>query len=91
MQEKWDLEVDERQVKFGMGAEELLEEGLMFSRPRWDWMPVRKQDRVTYKYHSALDKMLKGEESPLQLATTTAKAYMSVVVQFYKFHGGCRS
>ncbi len=86
LQEKWDLEVDERQVKFGMGAEELLEEGLMFSRPRWDWMPVRKQDRVTYKYHSALDKMLKGEESPLQLATTTAKAYMSVVVQFYKFH-----
>jgi integrase len=86
LQEKWDLEISERQAGFGMDADELLAEGLMLPRPRWDWMPVRKQDRVTYQYHRALKNMLEGKESPLQLARSTAKAYMSAVVQFYKFH-----
>jgi len=76
-QEKWDEEYDE----------ELFDELIDLPRPTWNFMPSRKEDRITYQYRAALKhSVLKETDESLKLARTTASAYMGAVIKFYTFH-----
>ncbi|WP_024599853.1 site-specific integrase [Pseudoalteromonas sp. TAE56] len=56
-------------------------------RPSWDYFPKRKVERLTYKYRDALKKLvIDPTNKENSLASTTAKAYISSVVRFYKYY-----
>ncbi|NQY64946.1 MAG: site-specific integrase, partial [Alteromonadaceae bacterium] len=77
LQEKWDDAYDE----------EKFDELVDLPRPTWDFMPFRKNQRITYLYRAALKySVIKEPDRSLRLARTTATAYMNNVVGFYKFH-----
>jgi len=77
LQEKWDEEYDE----------ETFDELVDLPRPTWDFMPFRKNQRITYLYRAALKySVIEESDRSLRLARTTATAYMNNVVGFYKFH-----
>lgn len=52
-------------------------------RPEWDKFGIRKNHRITYKYHASLQKE-GGNGSGLSQSVCTA--YMRKVVNFYTFH-----
>jgi hypothetical protein len=73
----WDEEYDE----------ELFDKFVDSPRPSWDYMELRKAERITYQYRKALKySVLEEPNSDLRLARTTATAYMNSVVKFYSFH-----
>tara|TARA_R110001592_G_scaffold171422_2_gene409760 strand:- start:12153 stop:13715 length:1563 start_codon:yes stop_codon:yes gene_type:complete len=77
LQEKWDKEYDE----------DLFDELIDLPRPTWDFMPNRKNQRITYQYRVALKySVLEEPEHALRLARSTASAYMRAVTKFYSFH-----
>ena len=77
LQEKWDEEYDA----------DLFDELIDLPRPTWDFMAVRKSNRVTYKYRTALKYSVVNEpEKSLRMARSTATAYMRLVIKFYSFH-----
>ncbi|SON51599.1 conserved protein of unknown function [Vibrio tapetis subsp. tapetis] len=53
------------------------------SRPAWDSFSVRKNQRATYMYHSAIKK---GAIDGTGLAKSTATSYMRNVINFYSYH-----
>lgn len=56
-------------------------------RPSWDLFPKRKAERLTYKYHDVLKKLVVDPvDEKNRLARTTAKAYMMAVIKFYKYY-----
>lgn len=69
-QTQWDSEYDEDDF------DELYDE----PRPAWGHFPRNKQDRLTYQYRDGL----KALAIDGNLAKTTAKQYLSSVVNFYK-------
>lgn len=76
-QEVWDSEYDEDTYN------ELYDE----PRPRWDYFPKRKSERLTYLYNRSLKNLVLNEvDESLRMARTTATAYMSIVINFYKHH-----
>ncbi|HCE3365256.1 TPA: site-specific integrase [Vibrio parahaemolyticus] len=52
-------------------------------RPAWDSFSVRKSQRATYMYHSAIKK---GAIDGTGLAKSTATSYMRKVINFYSYH-----
>lgn len=77
LQDVWDNKYDE----------ELFDELVDLSRPRWDFIASRKAQRITYLYRNALKNSVLNELDPnLRLARTTATAYMNAVIKFYSFH-----
>ena len=77
LQNKWDEQYDA----------ELFDELVDLPRPKWDFMPKRNSDKVTYQYRAALKKLVLDEIDPnLRMARSTATAYMNAVVKFYSFH-----
>lgn len=74
LQERWDDEHDQ----------DLYEEGIDESRPKWDSFSHIQSKKITYQYKKALkDSVLNSKDG---LARTTASNYMRSVVSFYKFH-----
>jgi integrase len=56
-------------------------------RPSWDYFPKRKSERLTYKYRDALKKLvINPKNKDNRLARTTARAYISSVIRFYKYY-----
>ncbi len=56
-------------------------------KPDWNVMPIRKNQRPTYQYRSALKySVIEEKDSQLKLARSTATAYMRAVVAFYRFY-----
>ena len=77
LQEQWDYEYDE----------DLFDELTDHPRPTWDYMALRKSERITYLYRTALKNLVTKETDPKrQLARTTATAYMNAVIKFYSYH-----
>lgn len=77
LQKKWDEEYDK----------DLFDELVDLPRPRWDYMALRKSNRITYQYRAALKKAVLEEPDPkFRVARTTATAYMNAVVKFYSFY-----
>lgn len=77
LQRKWDEEYDEEEF----------EETVDLQRPRWDYMALRKSERVTFQYRTAVKRAVLEEHDPsLRIARTTAMAYINAVVKFYSFH-----
>ncbi|MFV3352545.1 site-specific integrase [Aeromonas veronii] len=73
----WDLDYDE----------DTFDELYDAPRPRWDYFPKRKSEKLTYLYREALkDLVLNQLDDSERMARTTAKAYILAVVGFYKYH-----
>ncbi|GAJ51135.1 hypothetical protein, partial [Aeromonas salmonicida] len=73
----WDLDYDE----------DTFDELYDAPRPRWDNFPKRKSEKLTYLYREALkDLVLNQQDDSERMARSTAKAYISAVVGFYKYH-----
>jgi hypothetical protein len=76
-QRMWDKDYDKN----------IFDELVDLPRPTWDLFPLRKNEKITYKYRAALKHaVLKESEPSKKIAKTTAKAYMNAVVKFYSFH-----
>lgn len=77
LQKIWDDEFDEN----------LHDELVDLPRPAWDSFPLRKSEKVTYQYRTALRNAVLNETDPsLRLARTTATAYINAVKKFYSYH-----
>jgi integrase len=77
LQNIWDCE-------YGNGT---YDESMDLPRPSWNYMPVRKSQRITYLYREALKKSVYSDAVPSsKLARTTATAYMNAVIAFYRYH-----
>lgn len=77
LQREWDKNYDE----------DIFDELVDPPRPTWDQFPLRKSEKVTYKYRAALKHAVLKENDPSKrIAKTTATAYMNAVVKFYNFH-----
>jgi integrase len=76
-QKQWDAEYDE----------DLFDECVDLPRPAWDHMPVRKSQRITYQYRTALIySVTKERDDTIKLSRSTATAYMNAVIKFYSYH-----
>ena len=53
-------------------------------RPRWDFFPKRKPEKLTYQYRESLKDLVLNQKDGM--ARSTATAYISAVVSFYKYH-----
>ncbi|SHI28773.1 tyrosine-type recombinase/integrase [Ferrimonas marina] len=52
----------------------------------WNAMPLRENQRPTYRYRQCLKDCYKSEDPDVHLARSTANAYMNRVVDFYKHY-----
>lgn len=52
----------------------------------WNEMPVRENQRPTYRYRQCLKDCYKSEDPDVHLARTTCNAYLNRVVDFYKHY-----
>ena len=77
LQKKWDEEFDVDQY------DEFLDQ----PRPSWDYMALRKSERITYLYRKALIfAVINEKDQAKRIAKTTASAYMRAVIKFYSWH-----
>lgn len=63
-------------------ADGIYEDGFDDPRPRWDFFPKNKLDKLTYQYHAGLMELATKH---CTMAGSTAKGHMGAVVRFYKY------
>lgn len=56
------------------------------SELRWDEMPLRENQRPTYRYRQCLKNCYNSEDPDIHLARSTCNAYMNRIVDFYKHY-----